>query len=191
METKTFLPVLDNWKEQVFGEADILLNKLADICGMLSIKETDTRGLCDTLWENDIKKRDHLKEVVDYLSKFWGKFVNIKITQVHCGETDFPISLVVHDYNVLLCSYDPEKHRLYGVFSDNINVPNSVECSDKYICLEDFIYTHEIEITEIEECDFYKSAIDAYAACVSEKKKQINLGTYTLTENGYETFLPF
>ena len=138
--------------------------------------------------ENKFTEYDKkLKEVIEYLSKFYGKFVNMKFYyNINYGPTRETEPDWVCDYNInaLLYRYVPDNDSLFGI----INTLHS-ECeggvSDKSIHIGEFMESHRLEIEEITKEDFVTTAKESLEKCLSKRIDKIQSGNYELTKNGY------
>lgn len=138
--------------------------------------------------KNKITEYDKkLKEVIEYLSKFYGKFVNMKfyynINYGPARETE-PDWVCDYNINALLYRYIPDNDSLFGI----INTLHS-ECeggvTDKSIPIGEFMESHRLEIDEITKEDFVTTAKESLEKCLSRRIDKIESGNYELTKNGY------
>lgn len=128
-----------------------------------------------------------LKEVIEYLSNFYGKFVNMKFYyNNNYGPTRETEPNWVCDYNinVLLYRYVPDNDSLFGI----INILHSEHeggVTDKSIHIGEFMESHRLEIEEITKEDFVTTAKESLEKCLSKRIDKIQSGNYELTKNGY------
>ena len=138
--------------------------------------------------ENKFTEYDKkLKEVIEYLSKFYGKFVNMKFYyNINYGPTRETEPDWVCDYNInaLLYRYVPGNDSLFGI----INMLHSEYeggVTDKSIPIGEFMESHRLEIEEITKEDFVTTAKESLEKCLSKRIDKIQSGNYELTKNGY------
>lgn len=128
-----------------------------------------------------------LKEVIEYLSNFYGKFVNMKFYyNNNYGPTRETEPNWVCDYNInaLLYRYVPDNDSLFGIINMLHSEYEGGVC-DKSIHIGEFMESHRLEIEEITKEDFVTTAKESLEKCLSKRINKIESGNYELTKNGY------
>ena len=132
--------------------------------------------------------KNKYKEIIKYLSNFWGKYVHIKFSYNSNYNEDRetnPIWTCDYEVNGLLYQFIPENDCLFGVFN-NLNDPYYTFLRDKSIVLTDYVETHRMEINEISEEDFLNQAQEEIFKVLKNRLDKIESGNYELNENGYQ-----
>ena len=104
--------------------------------------------------------KNKYKEIIKYLSNFWGKYVHIKFSYNSNYNEDRetnPIWTCDYEVNGLLYRFIPENDCLFGVFN-RLNNPYYTFLRYESIELLRYVETHRMEVNEISEEDFLKQA---------------------------------
>lgn len=145
--------------------------------------KVDINQLCDKI--NECGER--YKEVVDYISKFFGKYVNIKFyynTNYSLTRDTNPEWACDEEVNVFLYRYNPSNHFLFGIFN-RLGNDYSGGVSDEGINLFEKMTNHAIEINEITKEEFIEKANESVLNCLTKRVDLIESDNYELTKNGY------
>lgn len=132
--------------------------------------------------------KNKYKEIIKYLSNFWGKYVHIKFSYNSNYNEDRetnPIWTCDYEVNGLLYRFIPENDCLFGVFN-RLNNPYYTSLRYESIELLRYVETHRMEVNEISEEDFLKQAQEENFKVLKNRLDKIESGNYKLSENGYQ-----
>ena len=183
MEVKVFEPI-GSFDE--FCDIQRLKENVATVTEKTKIK-TDVNMLLDELDMLEKEYERKYQEILDYISNYWGKFIHMKFSyNANYSDTRYkePKWHVYYDVNVMPYYYVHDNQCLFGVYCvlDN-NYRGGFE--DKSIDLFKLVQEDRLEINEITEEEFLKTAEDRVFNCLKSRCDKIESGIYKLTKNGY------
>ncbi len=182
--------------EKVFDKFEkIQLNsKLKDLlCSLNSyLGEDDMKKDIETLLKEtqakDIEYDTKYRNVLEYISQFYGKFVHIKLFyNANYSETreTQPEWKCDYDANALLYSYNQTNNCLFGIFC-KLGVSYCGGVKDECINLFDRLSDHKLLIEPITKETFIEMAWNTMIGCLDYRLGRIESGDYTLTSDGYK-----
>lgn len=187
MEKRLFEPIGD------YNEVSDL-NKIRE--GIIESSERynikiDVRTLVDEIDKTAHLFNEKYKEILDYLSQFYGKFVNIKFWY-NSNYTDTrdtkPIWTIAYDANVMLCSYEVSNKNLFGLYN-KVDDEYQSGIFYKSINLFEMVQEHRFEITEITEEMFIEQAKVSIVKSVNKRKEKNKNRILTKYGYGYQSYI--
>lgn len=182
--------------EKVFDKFEkIRLNrKLKDLlCSLNSyLGEDDMKKDIETLLKEtqakDIEYDTKYRNVLEYISQFYGKFVHIKLFyNANYSETreTQPEWKCDYDANALLYSYNQTNNCLFGIFC-KLGDRYCGGVKDECINLLDRLSDHKVLIEPITKETFIETAWNTMVGCLDYRLGRIESSDYTLTSDGYK-----
>ncbi len=181
-KSKLFLPIGTTQSE----------NRIAELIESLKLyvgnnKTEDPQTLLNLANDRIEKYKKNYDAIVAYISQFFGKYVHMKfyynINYSSSRESE-PVWSCDYETNVYLYRYVPSNCCLFGIYNDLNNEYNG-GVVDKSIDLRDKLEGHKLEINEITEEEFIKTANESIVKCMEYRLNKNKSDEYSLTKNGY------
>lgn len=147
----------------------------------------DTTKLMDEIAKVQEEYNNKFEEILDYLSKFWGKYIHITFyhnsNYFETRETD-PCWVKAYEANVMPYQYIKSNDCLFGLFC-KLDDDYNAGVVDRSINLLRMVQIHRLEICEITEEEFIEKAHQTIYHCLRSRSDKNESKEYNLTKYGY------
>ena len=149
----------------------------------------DTGDLMDKLHLMVVDYNRKFMEIKDYISQYYGKFINMKFSyNQNYGEDreTNPKWYCDYEINIMPYRYINENACLFGMICQ-LNDDYQGGLKDSSINLRNLVENHKLEIKEITESNFYADVARRAVNCLKQRVVRMKSDDYTFdAKNGYK-----